>query len=259
MQRNKDNPIKDLILVYAKESQSTIPQIDITALTISWGVMGYELTPKLQPLPWAFTHPANKIFRENRCCLRGLHAFWDVHFPLRPLQWRQNPNSPVIGRNFWHWEGNILASRWVRSFRKKTLLVQVLPFVKHSAFVSLPLTVTFNVSRRAALSPCERGIYSCGRPSQDHLLAFPSIIGSLLCLCQAWIQSLPFQTSCLGRCCFPIIKTRKPHCLQVTKSPPGISSKLKIQTQVSFIIEPAFTTKDLDQTGFPITRANRVH
>lgn len=35
MQRNKDNPIKDLILVYAKESRSTITQIDITALAIS--------------------------------------------------------------------------------------------------------------------------------------------------------------------------------------------------------------------------------
>lgn len=56
-------------------------------------------------------------------------------------------------------------------------------------------------------------------------------------------KSLPFQTTWLGRCCFPIIQTRKLRCLQVAKSPLWISSQLEIQTQVSFIIEPVFTTK----------------
>lgn len=139
-------------------------------LEASWAMSSPpNYSPYLEP---SLTLPTKSL--ERIAVVQGLHAFWDVHFPLRTLQWRQNPNSPVIGRNFWHWEGNVLASRWVRSFRKKILLVPVLPFVKHSAFVSLPPTVTFSVSRRAALSPCERGIHSCGQPSQGTcLLSLP--------------------------------------------------------------------------------------
>lgn len=112
------------------------------SLEASWAMSSPpNYSPYLEP---SLTLPTKSL--ERIAVVQGLHAFWDVHFPLRPLQWRQNPNSPVIGRNFWHWEGNVLASRWVRSFRKKILLVPVLPFVKHSVFVSLPLTVTFSVA-----------------------------------------------------------------------------------------------------------------